>query len=83
MHMHELVAELIDAGLDLDLMPPDDDYKLEWGARAHTARNHVVPITLIGRLISQVHNPVLRETRQEHLSQIAPWLARNHCGAGA
>ena len=53
---HGFIEDLFGHGLVIDLMPPNDAYKLEWGEEGTIARAHTLPVTIRGRLVCVVHN---------------------------
>lgn len=61
LHLEDHVAEVFEAGWTLDLLPPGDDYKLEWASPGAIARSYTVPVSLVGRAAAIVHNPRQRE----------------------
>jgi len=53
---HGFIEELFDDRLVIDLMPPNDTYKLDWGEEGISARSHTLAITRFGALICLFHN---------------------------
>jgi CelD/BcsL family acetyltransferase involved in cellulose biosynthesis len=60
LHLEIHLADIAASGLVLDLMPPEDDYKLEWGAPGACVRSSVTPLSARGRALAFVHSPGLR-----------------------
>jgi CelD/BcsL family acetyltransferase involved in cellulose biosynthesis/flavin-dependent dehydrogenase len=56
MQVHGFIEQLFDRGLKIDLMPPDDDYKLDWADRGTPARAYTVPVTHLGALEALIFN---------------------------
>jgi len=56
MQVQGFIEKLFDRGLKIDLMPPDDDYKLAWVDRSVGARSYTVPVTHLGTMESLLLN---------------------------
>lgn len=62
MQVQGFIEKLFDRGLKIDLMPPDDDYKLEWVDRSVGVRAYTVPVTRLGTMESLLLNSRNRAT---------------------
>lgn len=60
LHLEDHLADIAARGLVLDLMPPEDVYKLEWGVPGACVRSSVTPLSTRGRALALLHNPNLR-----------------------
>lgn len=60
LHLEDHLADIAAHGLVLDLMPPEDGYKLEWGLPGACVRSSVTPLSARGRALALLHNPNLR-----------------------
>lgn len=56
LHLEDHIVEVFERGIVLDLMPPSDAYKCEWGIEAVAAAAYTVPLTLKGAAVSAVVN---------------------------
>ncbi|MHA1524830.1 MAG: GNAT family N-acetyltransferase [Alphaproteobacteria bacterium] len=86
------IEDLFDDGLVIDLMPPNDAYKLEWGEEGAIARAHTLAITRLGRLVCLAYNArsrawlkqlylslphALRAPTAARAQQIVGWLKKH------
>ncbi len=60
LHLEDHLADIAARGLVLDLMPPEDADKLEWGSPGACVRSSVTPLSARGRALAFLHNPNLR-----------------------
>lgn len=65
LHLEDHLADLAATGTSLDLMPPDDDYKLEWGTPGPGIRTHVVALSPAGQVLALAQSPYLRATAKK------------------
>lgn len=61
MQAHDFIKGLFDQDMQIDFMPPDDGYKLEWADRGISTRSYTVPITRLGNAVSVLVNSRNRE----------------------
>lgn len=60
LHLEDHLAEITTRGLVLDLMPPEDEYKLEWGLPGACVRSYVTPLSARGRVLAFAQSPNVR-----------------------
>ncbi len=60
LHLQDHLSEIAERGLKLDLMPPEDDYKLEWGVPSVCVRSCVTPLSARGRALAYAQSPRVR-----------------------
>lgn len=60
LHLEDHLNDIAARKLALDLMPPEDDYKLEWGELGACVRSSVTPLSARGRALAVVHSPNIR-----------------------
>lgn len=73
-HLQDILTEVVANDLVFDLMPPADDYKLEWAAPSMTVRSYRDPLTPLGRVVTAFHNPRLREAIKRLYMALPPGL---------
>jgi len=56
LHLEDLIADSFDRDLILDLMPPSDSYKCEWGVEVTKVAAYTVPLTPLGAGVSAIYN---------------------------
>ncbi|MFV2035847.1 MAG: GNAT family N-acetyltransferase [Halocynthiibacter sp.] len=56
LHLQDLITDIFEHNLVLDLMPPSDSYKCEWGVEATKVAAYTVPLTRWGAVVSQVYS---------------------------
>jgi len=61
LHLEDILAEIAGTGVDLDLLPPADDYKSEFGAPGALVATHMVALTPAGRVALVLFGPRMRE----------------------
>ena len=82
LHLEDHLAEMFPTGRTIDLLPPGDDYKIEWATPGVAARSYLVPLSLGGWIASVVHNPRQRaRLKRAYLAVPRAWRARLAAGA--
>jgi CelD/BcsL family acetyltransferase involved in cellulose biosynthesis len=76
LHLADHLADIAGCGVDLDLMPPADDYKREWGTPGPSVATHMVALTPRGRLVMALAGPRMRQRmKAAYLAVPAPFRA--------
>lgn len=56
LHIEDQIADVFKEHQSLDLMPPTDDYKLEWGVSTTKVAAYTVPLSPLGALVTRFYN---------------------------
>jgi len=56
LHLEDLITDIFAHSLTLDLMPPSDSYKCEWGVEVTNVAAYTVPLTPLGAVVSSVYS---------------------------
>lgn len=56
LHLESYIEDVFERDLILDVMPPSDSYKLEWGVDDMKQATYTVPLSRAGALVSKVYN---------------------------
>ena len=56
LHLEDLIADIFEHDQVLDLMPPSDSYKREWGVEVMKVAAYTVPLTPWGALVSRFYS---------------------------
>lgn len=61
LHLEDHIVEIFKRNLVLDLLPPSDDYKREWGIEGVRVAAYTVPLTALGAAVSAVYSVKSRD----------------------
>lgn len=72
LHLQDLIADVFDHNLVLDLMPPSDSYKCEWGVQSTKVAAYTVPLTPWGAAVSSIYNVRTRALAKSAYLRLPP-----------
>jgi CelD/BcsL family acetyltransferase involved in cellulose biosynthesis len=82
MQVRSFIEKLFDRRFKIDLMPPDDDYKLEWVDRSVGARAYTVPVTRLGTMETLLLNSRNRATLKKMYLSLPDGIRASIAAAG-